>query len=57
MHTADGEMVEVAEIGSMAPDFDNVSGSVLDWLTAQAARSGYRDTPELLAATHRVRGG
>ena len=36
MHTADGEMVEVAEIGSMAPDFDNVSGSVLDWLTAQA---------------------
>ena len=36
MHTADGEMIEVAEIGSMAPDFDNVSGSVLDWLTAQA---------------------
>ena len=36
MHTADGEVIEVAEIGSMAPDFDDISGSVLDWLTAQA---------------------
>ena len=36
MHTADGEMIEVAEIGSMAPDLDNVSGSVLGWLTSEA---------------------
>ena len=36
LHTTDGESIEVAEIGSMTPDPDNVGGSVLDWLTAQA---------------------
>jgi len=36
LHTADGEAIEVAEIGSMTPDPGNVGGSVLDWLTAQA---------------------
>jgi hypothetical protein len=36
LHTTDGEMIEVAEIGSISPDPDNVGGSVLDWLTAQA---------------------
>src|SRR5215207_2059514 len=28
MHTSDGEAIEVAEIGSMTPDPDNVGGSV-----------------------------
>jgi len=36
LHTADGETIEVAEIGSMRPDPDNVGASVLDWLGAQA---------------------
>jgi len=36
LHTSDGEPVEVAELGSMTPDPDDVGGSVLDWLTAQA---------------------
>lgn len=34
--THDGDTVEVAEIGAMTPDPDNVGGSVFDWLTAQA---------------------
>ena len=36
LHTADGENIEVVEIGSMSPGLDNVAESVLDWLTAQA---------------------
>jgi FAD binding domain len=36
LHTADGEAIEAAEIGSMAPDPGNVGGAVLAWLTAQA---------------------
>jgi hypothetical protein len=36
VQTADGELIEVAEIGSMTPDPGDVGGSVLDWLTAQA---------------------
>ncbi|HEX2285411.1 MAG TPA: FAD-binding protein [Mycobacterium sp.] len=36
LHTSDGDVIEVAEIGSITPDPDNVGGSVLDWLTAQA---------------------
>jgi hypothetical protein len=36
VYTSDGEAIEVAEIGSMTPDPDNVGGSVFDWLTAQA---------------------
>ena len=36
LRTVDGESLEVAEIGSITPDPANVSGSVLDWLTAQA---------------------
>lgn len=35
MQTSDGDVIEVAEIGSMAPDPDDVGGSVLDWLIAQ----------------------
>lgn len=35
-HTSDGEAIEVAEIGSMTPEPGNVSGSVYEWLTAQA---------------------
>ena len=34
--TPDGDTIEVAEIGSMTPEPDNVAGSVLDWLAAQA---------------------
>ncbi len=37
VHTAAGESIEVAEIGSMTPDPTNVGGSVLDWLSAQAS--------------------
>ena len=33
-------MIEVAEIGSMSPDFDNVSGSVLDWLDRAGSAIG-----------------
>ena len=36
MRTVDGESLEVAEIGSITSDPDNIAGSVLDWLTAQA---------------------
>jgi hypothetical protein len=36
LQTSDGQAIEVAEIGSMTPDRANVSGSVCDWLTAQA---------------------
>ncbi|HKP42058.1 hypothetical protein [Mycobacterium sp.] len=32
----DGDTIEVVEIGSMTPDPDDVGGSVVDWLTAQA---------------------
>jgi hypothetical protein len=36
LQTADGEAIEVAEIGSMSPEPGNVSASVYEWLTAQA---------------------
>lgn len=36
----DGELLEVAEIGSITPDPANVSGSVVEWLTAQAHDRG-----------------
>jgi hypothetical protein len=36
MQTADGDLIAVAEIGSMTPDPHDVGGSVLDWLTGQA---------------------
>ena len=36
LQTADGESLEIAEIGSITLDPANVGGSVLDWLTAQA---------------------
>ena len=36
LRTVDGESLEVAEIGSITPDPANVTGSVLDWLAAQA---------------------
>lgn len=34
--TVDGESLQVAEIGSIAPDPAHVGGSILDWLTTQA---------------------
>jgi hypothetical protein len=36
LHTIDGDMIEVAEIGSISPDPTDVGGSVYDWLTAEA---------------------
>jgi hypothetical protein len=36
LRTADGEAIEVAEIGSMQPDPENIGASVFDWLAAQA---------------------
>ncbi|ULE35959.1 hypothetical protein K3G64_25320 [Mycobacterium sp. IDR2000157661] len=36
VQTTDGEIVEVAEIGTMTPDPDDVGGSILDWMQAQA---------------------
>lgn len=36
VHTTDGEIVEVADIGTMSPDPEDVGGSILDWLTTQA---------------------
>lgn len=35
VRTVDGETLEVAEIGSFAPDPANIGASVLDWLSAQ----------------------
>lgn len=35
-HTADGELIEVADIGAISPDPLDVGGSVRAWLTAQA---------------------
>ena len=40
VHSADGEVIEVAEIGTMSPEPGNVSGSVYEWLTAQAHDRG-----------------
>ncbi len=40
LRTVDGDSLEVAEIGSITPDPANVSGSVLDWLNAQARDRG-----------------
>jgi hypothetical protein len=40
LRTVDGESIEVAEIGSITPDPDNVGGSVMAWLTAQAQDRG-----------------
>ena len=40
LHTADGEMIEVAEIGTMSPEPGNVGGSVYEWLTARAHERG-----------------
>lgn len=37
LRTVDGDSIEVAEIGSFTPDPANVGGSIVDWLTAQAA--------------------
>jgi hypothetical protein len=36
LRTADGESLEVAEIGSITPDPVDIGGSVSDWLAAQA---------------------
>jgi hypothetical protein len=35
LHTSDGESLEIAELGSMTPDRDDVGRSVTEWLTAQ----------------------
>ena len=40
VHTADGEVIEVAEIGTMSPEPGDVSGSVYEWLAAQARDRG-----------------
>lgn len=39
---SDGDAIEIAEVGTMTPDPDNVSGSVLDWLTAEARERSIR---------------
>jgi hypothetical protein len=46
LQTDDGELIEVAEIGAMRPDPDNVGGSVLDWLGAQAHDRGIDVHPD-----------
>ncbi|MEO3757023.1 hypothetical protein ABGB19_01870 [Mycobacterium sp. B14F4] len=46
VHTADGELVEVADIGTMTPDADDVGGSILDWLTAQACERDIELNPD-----------
>lgn len=35
LHTSDGESLEIAELGSMTPDRNDVGRSVTQWLTAQ----------------------
>jgi hypothetical protein len=52
LHTAMGESIEVAEIGSMAPDPVDVGGSVLEWLTAQAHDRGIGIQPG--CSLHRI---
>lgn len=44
-HIADGERIEVAEIGSMSPA-DCASGSVFDWVAAQAHDRGIELQPD-----------
>ena len=46
VHTTDGEIVEVADIGTMTPDAGDVGGSILDWLTAQAEERDIDLNPE-----------
>jgi hypothetical protein len=36
LRALDGDLLEIADIGSIAPDPADVGGSVLDWLTSQA---------------------
>jgi hypothetical protein len=38
--TSDGELIEVAELGTMRPDSDDVGASLVDWLAAQARERG-----------------
>jgi FAD binding domain-containing protein len=52
LRTAEGELIEVAEIGCMSPDPENVGGSVLDWLTAQARDRGIETQPG--CSLHRI---
>lgn len=40
LRTSEGEAIEVAEVGSMSPDPDDVAGSVLRWLDEQALERG-----------------
>ncbi|MGV0791678.1 hypothetical protein [Mycolicibacterium sp. XJ1819] len=35
-HTADGELIEVADLGAISPDPSDLGGSLLAWLTSQA---------------------
>jgi hypothetical protein len=46
LHTADGEAIEAIEIGTMSPETGNVSGSVHEWLTAQAYDRRVRVHPD-----------
>lgn len=46
VQTADGEIVEVADIGTMTPDPADVGGSLLDWLTAQAQERDIELNPD-----------
>jgi hypothetical protein len=46
LHTVGGEPIEVAEIGSMTTDPDDIGGSLLDWLTVQAHDRGIQLTPD-----------
>ena len=57
LRTADGDSLQVAEIGSITPDPANVGGSVLDWLTAQARDRRIEVRQATSLAAHRVRGG
>lgn len=45
LHTTDGDAIEVAEIGSMTPEPDDVAGSVFEWLTARARERGIQPHP------------
>ena len=46
VHTTDGDIVEVADIGTMTPDGDDVARSILAWLGQQARDRGIEANPD-----------
>lgn len=46
LHTVDGELIEVIDVGSMTPTSEDAAGSLFDWLVATALDRGIRVWPD-----------